>query len=55
MTPGPQGFPAPVAFILLVILSLSAPAVEPVAGQTGTAATIIGQVTDESGAVLPVQ
>src|SRR5262245_16383943 len=53
MTRRSKGSPSPVALILSVILSLFPLAGDSRAGQAGTAATIIGQVTDESGAILP--
>jgi hypothetical protein len=44
----------PVATVIaLVIFSVLPPAAPSVAAQTGTAATIIGQVMDESRAILP--
>src|SRR5918994_6987982 len=42
-----------IALTALVVFNLFPFAAHSIAGQGGTAATIIGQVTDESGAVLP--
>lgn len=45
-----QRFTAAIALVVLCLFPLAG---RSIAGQAGTAATIIGQVTDESGAVLP--